>query len=434
MHLTKRFRSRIISFGLLFLFSAGICVSEPLSVSVRLTERLLPGEFDSGSYRGASDLPFAEMDAGPVPELSCRSAVLIDDETGAILFVKHGDEVIPPASMTKLVSLHLMYREIEEGRLSIDQEIIVPDFADFRSAPPRSSLMFLQAGQRVRLIDLMRGLALPSGNDAAVLVADLIAGSTPAYVAMMNDEMRRLGFSSIFFEDSSGYSEHNRATALDFARFARFYVDTHPESLKELHSLTSFSYPKTENENGVKSVYGTVTQPNHNSLVGRHPWVDGLKTGYIDESGYNVALTAETGGRRLIAVLMGGPGENSRDGDLHRVIDGTNLLSYGFYRFAVVSPELPELPPFSVIGGKDPSVEVAVPLPDAQLLFAEELGELHCFFEAAAAVAAPVRKGEELGQLYLTAGDRLLASYPVRAAASVEKAGFFEQIFRALFR
>lgn len=140
------------------------------------------------------------MDAGPVPELSCRSAVLIDDETGTLLFVKHGDEVIPPASMTKLVSLHLIYREIEEGRLSIDQEIIVPDFADFRSAPPRSSLMFLQAGQSVRLIDLMRGLALPSGNDAAVLVADLIAGSTPAYVAMMNDEMRRLGFSSIFLK------------------------------------------------------------------------------------------------------------------------------------------------------------------------------------------------------------------------------------------
>jgi D-alanyl-D-alanine carboxypeptidase (penicillin-binding protein 5/6) len=372
-------------------------------------------------------------DSGPVPELSCRSAVLLDARTGAVLYAKNPEEIIPPASMTKLVSLHLIFEEIEAGRLSLNQEFIVPASADFRNAPPRSSLMFLQEGQRVSLLDLMRGLALPSGNDAAVFVADLIAGSMESYVDRMNEEMRRLGFDSISFEDASGYSEFNRASALDFARFCRLYIEKYPESLKELHNLSSFTYPGEGNITGAgQSLYGGISQNNTNSLIGRHPWVDGIKTGYIDEAGYNVALTAEAGGRRLIAVLMGGPGENTRDGDLHRVIDGVNLLSYGFYRFDTLVPAFPDIPDMPVIGGIRKSTGLRLPVPEALILPREELGALRWVYEAGAALRAPVEEGERAGTLYLLTDERVLREFPLRAEESVPKASFLRRLADSL--
>lgn len=399
-------------------------------------ERYLPASFHADLFERIDEgVSLHARDGGPVPELSCRSAVLLDAETGTILYAENENEVIPPASMTKLVSLHIIFREIREGRLSPGQEFIVPEEADFRNAPPRSSLMFLQAGQRVTLLDLMRGLALPSGNDAALLVARIIAGSMEEYVAMMNREMADLGFDSIFFADSSGYSERNRTTALDFARFCLQYIRRYPESLPELHSLTSFAYPGEENLTGSgQAVYGTVEQNNHNSLVGRHPWVDGLKTGYIDESGYNVALTAEAGGRRLVAVLMGGPGENARDGDLFRVIDGSTLLAYGFFRFQRVMPALPDIGELPLVGGRERTIALKLPDPEALPLFPEEAASLRWIFVAEAALKAPVERGGAAGTLYLAAGRRILKEYPVTAAEEAPEAPFLRRLFGALTR
>ncbi len=380
-----------------------------------------------------SEISLHLRDSGPVPELSCRSAVLLDAGTGMLLYAKNPEEIIPPASMTKLVSLHLIFEEIAAGRLSLDQEFTVPPSADFRNAPPRSSLMFLQEGQRVSLLELMRGLALPSGNDAALFVAELITGSMDRYVDRMNAEMQKLGFDSIHFEDSSGYSEFNRATALDFARFCRLYIERYPESLRELHNLASFTYPAEWNITGAdQALYGGISQNNTNSLIGRHPWVDGLKTGYIDEAGYNVALTAEAGGRRLVAVLMGGPGSNTRDGDLHRVIDGVNLLSYGFYRFDSLQPQLPEIPDMPVIGGAGRSVSLEMPASEALVLLREEIGNLRWAYEAVAALRAPVEKGEKAGTLYLRTDKRILKEYPLTADEGIPRASFFRRITDAL--
>jgi serine-type D-Ala-D-Ala carboxypeptidase (penicillin-binding protein 5/6) len=398
-------------------------------------ERVLPGRFAFAAEAEEANPggSLHRLDPFTVPELSCRSAVLLDALTGEILFAKNPDMIIPPASMTKLVSLHILFEEIAAGNLALNQLLEVPSSADFRSAPPRSSLMFLQEGQRVQLLDIMRGLALPSGNDAAMLVAELLEGSMDAYVARMNREMEKLGFSSIVFADASGYSRYNSATAIDFARFSALYISRYPDSLRELHSIRTFSYPRPENLTGPgQSVYGTITQDNRNSLVGRHPWVDGLKTGYIDQSGYNVALTAGKDGRRLVAVLMGGPGENSRDGDMNRVIDGTNLLSYGFYRFETFKPEAPRLSSLPVVGGVVPYLQLEeIDIAPVSLLH-EERSQLRWIFEAEAALRAPVAAGSLAGKLYLMTDSRVVQEYPVRAAGAVEKASFFRRLRQAL--
>ena len=157
------------------------------------------------------------------------------------------------------------------------------------------------------------------------------------------------------FVDSFGYSEKNRTTPREFAAFCRFYLKNHPEALEELHILTEQTYPQEQNiPPGGSSTYGPITQYNHNNLVGSLEGVDGLKTGYIDEAGYNLAVTAEREGRRLLAVLMGGPGRDSREGSLTRTVDATALISYGYYATRTFRPIPPEIPQRRGLQGQSP--------------------------------------------------------------------------------
>lgn len=417
-----------------FIVSILCFVSLPLFAEAG-TRLFSPGAFLRLHGPAELDRPLSDYDDGAVPELNCRAAVLLDQESGRLLYAKNPDLVIPPASMTKLVSLHLIYRAIEQGEIDLNDRFTVPAAADFRNAPPRSSLMFLQQGQEVSILELMQGLALPSGNDAARLVADTLAGSFEAYVEMMNREMERLGFESIHFVDSSGYSENNHATALEFARFCRYYLQEHPQSIEQLHNLLDFTYPKEHNlTSDEPAVYGPISQPNHNSLVGRHPWVDGLKTGYIDESGYNVALSAEYEGRRLVAVLMGGPGENSRQGDLLRIVDGANLLSYGFFRFSSMQAKGIELPSLPVLGGQEPFVQ---PLPieqDEVLLLPDEYGSLNWALELPDSLTAPLSDGCRIGMAYLYSPKRIVAVYPLLLERELNTGGVFKGLVNELIR
>ena len=300
--------------------------------------------------------------SAPEPELMCRSAILYDLGTDTLLYEKNADESIPPASMTKLMSLHLAYEAVEEGRISKTDYVQITPEASFKNSPPHSSLMFLEEGQKVTLLDLMIGLALPSGNDAGIALAEAVSGGMEAFVAQMNLECERLGLKHTSFVDSFGYSDKNTTTARDFAHFCRIYLTEHPESLEELHSLREYTYPREENiPEGKESTHGPITQYNHNNLVGRLSGVDGLKTGFIDESGYNIALTAERGGRRLLAVLMGGPGKNSREGSLNRAIDAAQLVTWGYTAFTTFTPELPEVPGARVWKGEEDFVDLVCP-------------------------------------------------------------------------
>lgn len=289
----------------------------------------------------------------PNLDVWAKAAILVDVSNGSVLYQKNADEIIPPASMTKLFSMYVVEEEIASGRFSYDQEIPLPPESWACNMPPHSSLMFLGKGQRVTMEELLLGLSICSGNDAAYALAYTVSGTMDAFVERMNLVAADLGLTNTHFVESSGYSELNQTTAREMAEFATIYLRRHPDSLRRFHSVLSFTYPKAKNlapgdkpasqdfTQGLPTkITMPITQENTNPLLGKLDGCDGLKTGYIDESGYNLSLTAVRGETRFLSVTMGGPGNNAREGQAGRVHDGTELMEWAFANFADTSLEL----------------------------------------------------------------------------------------------
>lgn len=285
--------------------------------------------------------------AAPSLQLGAESAILIDVANGNVLYEKNADEVIPPASMTKLFSMYVVDEEVSAGRLSYDQVIPLPPQSWACNMPPHSSLMFLGEGQVVTLDELLLGLSICSGNDAAYALAYTICGNMEDFVERMNQVAIDCGLTKTHFVESSGYSELNTTTAREMAAFCKIYLQRHPESLQKYHSVSSFTYPKKRNlapgdvlqnqdfTQGIpRHITMSITQENTNPLLGRLSGCDGLKTGYIEESGYNLALTAKRGMTRYLSVTMRGQGANAKEGQAGRVADGTTLMEWAFAKFS----------------------------------------------------------------------------------------------------
>ena len=293
------------------------------------------------------------------PEIGSQAAVVVDAETGTALYAKNAFDEIPPASLAKLMTMHLVLNETKEGRAKLDDVVPISAESWAVNQPPRSSLMFLAPGQIVTLRELMLGLAVSSGNDAAVAAALHIAPSVDDFARMMTREARRMGLAKTRFVEPSGISENNITTAAEFAAFCMEYLRLHPYTLSEFHSVREFAYPKADNvPESLRNNPRTIVQPNRNNLLGVFPGVDGLKTGYIDEAGYNIALTAQQKNTRFIAVILGAPvgpgGGRIRDRDAER------LLSWGFGNFKTVHPEIPPLEPVKLWKGRDKKVSFQI--------------------------------------------------------------------------
>ena len=286
-------------------------------------------------------------------DIWAKSAILLDVSNGNILYEKNADAIIPPASMTKLFAMYVVEEEIAKGRFSYDQIIPLPAESWACNMPPHSSLMFLGKGQRVTMEELLLGLSICSGNDAAYALAYTVSGTMEAFVEQMNLVARELGLENTHFVESSGYSELNQTTAREMAEFAAIYLRRHPDSLHRFHSVLDFTYPKARNlapgdkpqaqdfSQGLpQKITMAITQENTNPLLGKLQGCDVLKTGYIDESGYNLALTAIRGETRFLSVTMGGPGNNAKEGQAGRVHDGTELMEWAFSNFADTSLEV----------------------------------------------------------------------------------------------
>jgi len=269
------------------------------------------------------------------PEIISRAAVLIDAHTGTVLYSKNPDDEIPPASLTKLMTMHLVMKEIEEGRASYDEIVPITVESWAQNQPYRSSLMFLEPGQIVTLREILLGLAVVSGNDAAVAAALRLAPTVNEFADKMTTEARRMGLKVTRFIDSSGISENNMTTAAEFASFCRQYLMMHPQSLTNFHSVPEFAYPMAANvREKNRGNPRTIVQENRNTLLKIFPGVDGFKTGFIDESGYNIALTAQRNKTRFICVILGAP--NTRGGTSIRDKDGIDLLTWAFDNFKTV--------------------------------------------------------------------------------------------------
>ena len=369
------------------------------------------------------------------PLVNSRSAAVMDAETGTLLFVKNPDEEIPPASLTKLMTIHLALNQVLLGRISLDREINPPRESWAINQPPRSSLMFLADGQRTSLHELLLGLAVSSGNDAAVAVALCLAPSVKDFTDMMNREAATLGLQKARFDEPSGISEFNMTTAREFTQFCRIYIQNHPETLANYHSVPVFAYPKAENVAPVfRSRPGTIVQYNSNKLLGVVEGVDGLKTGYIDEAGYNIALTARRGDTRIIAVVLGAP---LNGGEQIRNDDGQRLINWAFDNFKTLKLPEPDLNQLRIWKGKSEYVSVVpgfsvkdglpfltVPANRGPVLYQKT--------ELTDPLIAPLPAGSIAGELIYFDNAGELYRVPLITAEEAEKGGFFIRLIDSI--
>lgn len=303
------------------------------------------------TYPGRSDilkpLPYAVIPAKL--DVAAGSAIIIDVASSSVLYEKKADRIIPPASMTKIAVMYVVMQEIKSGRISLSDIVPLKSDSWACNMPPHSSLMFLGKGQIVTVEELLTGLDVCSGNDAAYALADYTCGNMDAFILRMNNEMRKLGLTHTHFVEASGYSEKNATTPREMAALARIYITKYPEALEKFHSKLSFTYPQEHNlapedrgkptaqdfSRGLpEHITMGITQQNTNALLGKLAGCDGLKTGYIDESGYNLALTVHRDNTRFLSVTMNGPGHNKTEGDKFRMQDGTTLMEWSFAHFA----------------------------------------------------------------------------------------------------
>lgn len=399
-------------------------------------------------------LPYTLPDLGI--QIGAEAAILIDVSNGCVIWEKNADQVIPPASMTKLFAMYLVEQEVAAGRLNYSDIIPLPPECWACNMPPHSSLMFLGKGQIVTLEELLLGLSICSGNDAAYALAYAVCGSMEEFVNRMNEVAWNKGLTHTHFVESSGYSEQNTTTAREMAAFCRLYILEHPDSLRRFHSIPSFTYPKEKNmapgdlygpqdwSNGLpEHITMGITQENTNPLLGRLAGCDGLKTGYIDESGYNLALTVEREGTRFLSVTMKGQGRNAREGQAGRVTDGTAIMETAFGTFCdYLLDDIADSYFIKVYGSKTKALNLVTAFDEKTICvpfitgssLAENLSNVKVTVTMPDYLQGQINAGSEYGKIEITLGNYLLETIPLIADRSTEEAGWITKLADAIIR
>lgn len=353
----------------------------------------------SGQYFRAPPLlvPYLENS----PEIVSRAAVLIDARTGALLYSKNADDEIPPASLTKLMTMHLLMKEVKAGRACYDEFIPITEASWAQNQPPRSSLMFLEPGQKVTLREILLGLAVSSGNDASVAAALRLAPDMQGFADLMTTEARRMGLNVTRFVEASGYSPQNMTTANEFAFFCYQYIKTHPDSMRDFHSIEVFSYPLANNVlERNRNNPRTISQYNRNGLLRSFPGTDGLKTGFIRDSGYNIALTAERDQTRFILVLLGAPSQPG--GARIREADGILLLTWAFDNFKTAQPVINSIEDVPLWKGRSKSVRLRLAGNVDFTAPVDRANTIYFYTDIPNPIIAPVLEGYKAGYLVIS--------------------------------
>ena len=379
-----------------------------------------------------------------------KSAIAVDTKSGSVIYEKNADEIIPPASMTKLFVMYIIMEEIEAGNAKLTDLVPLPPETWASRQPPHSSLMFLGKGQKVTLEEVITGLDVCSGNDAAVAIALYLFGDVNAFVEKINSLAESFGLKNTHFYDASGYSEKNTTTAREMASFARIYIERFSETLYKFHAQPGFKYPKEQNlsdEDRKKTdrsqdfsagfpdnISMGIYQKNTNPLLGKLEGCDGLKTGYIDESGYNLSLTVKRDNMRILSVTMGGPGSSVQEGQAGRVHDGTEIMEWAFKTFKdYENPLLMRTYSIPVIYGKTQRINLVpawkpkaltVPVNAAENP-ETALEEVKINIELPDVIKGTVFTGEGYGKIQYILNGHLLQEIPLVAERPVQKASLW---------
>lgn len=350
----------------------------------------------------------AQMILPPPPSIAASGYVLMDAETHTILLEHNSREKLPPASLTKIMTSYIAAAEIAAGSVAMDDDVVVSENA-WRAVGSR---MFIDPNSLVKFSDLLRGVIIQSGNDASVAVAEHVAGSEEQFAVMMNQTATALGLEDSNFVNSAGLPDPDHyMSARDVALLSDALIRDYPEHY-EIYAEREFEY------NNIK-------QPNRNRLLTLDPSVDGIKTGYTDEAGYCLAVSAKRGDMRLISVVMGAESTASRTRETRK------LLSYGFrnYRTQILVSEGEHVTDARVWFGTTEQIPIGIGETVKKTMFQRLFDGVTREVVLPNLIEAPVEAGTKLGELRLVAAEEEIARVPLIALARVEEKGIFGRMW-----
>lgn len=347
---------------------------------------------------------------------NASSAVLLEQDTGKVLFDKNSNEQLPPASMTKIMTMLLIMEQIDKGKLKLTDKVRTSEYA----ASMGGSQIFLEPGEEMTVDEMLKGIAIASGNDASVAVAEHIAGSEEGFVTMMNDRAKELGLKNTQFQNPTGLpAENHYSTAYDMAVMAR--------ELMKYPLIRDYTgkYEGYLRENTDKRFWLV----NTNKLVRFYPGVDGVKTGFTTEARYCLTASAQKNGMRVIAVVMGAPTSKERNAQV------TKLLDYAFsqYTTKLLYKKDQTITTIKVSRGQRKEVNlVAADNVSVLLKKGESADKVTKEIVLDKKVKAPVKKGASLGTLVVKNGNEVISKQSIVASEDIDAASWWE-LFKQSF-
>ena len=364
---------------------------------------------------------FAENEENAVPvgetppvsglNLNCKSAILIEATTGTVLYEQNPDEALPPASVTKVMTLLLVMEAIDEGRIKLDDMVSTSE----RAASMGGSQIYLKVGEEMSVEDMVKSVVIASANDAACALAEFVSGSEEAFVKAMNDRAAELGMENTNFENTNGLDD----TSKNHVTSARDIALMSAELIKH-ETILKYSSIWMDTVRG-----GEFGLTNTNRLVRFYRGCTGLKTGSTSKAGFCISATAERDGMHLVCVIMGAETRDIRNAEAQK------LLDWGFANYGVYRHEPEALPELKVNGG----VLDGVPVEYSVFSCVVEKGavnKIKCEITLPENISAPVKKGDEVGKAVFTLDGKEIGSVPIIAECDVERIGFWGLWWRIL--
>jgi D-alanyl-D-alanine carboxypeptidase (penicillin-binding protein 5/6) len=349
------------------------------------------------------------------PNTTAPHAILVEAETGSVLFEKDADALVAPASLAKLMTVDVVFEQLELGNIKLDDTFLISENAWRKGgAMSHGSTMYAILNSKVRVEDLLKGVLIQSANDGCIALAEGIGGNEASFVRMMNDRARELGLTKSTFTNVDGLPDPKmRVTPRELAIVARHIVNSYPEYYKWFGER-EFTWNK-------------IRQQNRNPLLGTVDGADGMKTGFTNEAGYNLVGSATRNGLRLVVVITGA--KNAKD----RADEAKKLLDYGFREFEarILFAENQNISEAKVYGGAQGKVSVTAK-EQIRLMVPRNVSErISAKMVYTGPVRAPVREGQEIGKLMVMRGDAKVLEVPVQASEAVEVGSVTQRAFDA---
>ncbi len=361
-------------------------------------------------------VPPCEAIAGPSYDTNAPVAYVVDVGSGIVLFDKAADRPIAPASMTKMMTAYVAFDHIGRGKLRESDRFRVNENA-WKKWQNKGSSMFLKPGQDIPVRDLISGMVTISGNDAALVLAEGVAGSESGFIKQMNDTATQLGMTSSRFATVNGWPDSGKTitTARDLAVLSARTISDFPKLYDAYYGQQSFRW-------------NNITQPNRNPLLGITSGADGLKTGHTNDAGYCFAGSAKQKGRRVIIVLAGLGSSEARAAESRRLMKWA-FDAWRIDRLFRANKTVAMLP---VQLGKQRTLAVAARQPLALALSIEDIRNYQLVVRHKGPLKAPIKRGTQMALLVAKFQDGTERTMPLYAATSVDRAGFFVRAFNGL--